>query len=1532
MWYTLFYIRRHIEPRSMIMARDFTPEELEEIRKSAEFEKYVNAQGSNQESQTLLNNYIQQYGEQLEIQFNTSDIIEGKVTSVKDDGDIYRIVLEDGVNRAVFKSPLEENNYIPAVGDNWSLRSSGKHFGAADNLSLRVNGNLVYSKSQNEMDNLDELNRAKTLQVMHNIEVLKEAFAKTAAEFEYDKEGSVKEFIAEKEKLFNSARPIDLEYVEGEISDWMKQDMIPYGGTAVAIPEEMKQMYQKLSVSQKNTSKLDDRQNNNDSTAEVPDLSRLDEAGLTGLTTAELVAMLRDPNYAGGDNEQFRLEVADLFEKYHIGKTANEAEFKAKMRELQERHTLAENKAIENFVSPRTARNLPPISLKLVPGPAPRTETHLEDREVPDLSQLILHMRGRNDSMTVSILQERLDDIRANRPNDTRAIEIYENVINAYRSGAGIDKLNDLIKTEEDAAVAEDIAKEVEYDNAYNVPRPTRKIIVPGPAPRPQPGPNPITLDGVLMRGWNADEWQQLIDGQNTEFLNAIEFMEGVEVTALKAIGKLPDNFGDMTPDERRAVIENLTPVEMAKFNGAMNAASQKILETYPPKFMVFLHRRIGEELKIEEAKKDKDAQTIEMLKEQHSQINEAMIKKLDAYVKGDLVVDQSNIADVYDGASEMFAYLKEQNKDSAVIAKAADEAQKKLDAEIKIYDEANGFDKVSPKDAAAIEKAFEKTSKMADELKPEDYPEIQQMIDGLEFESDEDKKIFTDIVRQEAARRAAVKGFGDKDEDLKAKFAEAFKEAATVNVGSLLTANELLKFDGKTNPKDIDPKVLEANVAQAVENLKSGKKVKIAKNAVMAHAANAVNSAAGWLNRLAHPQKLGNKAPVLKKVYDKISHLDKTCIKRFGPAFTALRSYKKAVGQNMLSQLVNQGARYGINGACMLLGQPGLGAPLYATFYAGQAAFRLYRQYDLEKKANGGKINGWKFLGRHLPEIAQTALITSATLIGGVWGGKAVEALGHALPLDRCLSYAGMAVGGVTSLVKGYRASRKEGNSVWKSLRKSLGNTALSTGTALACGYGIGAGINQLDTGLHSAGLFGEHMTKDITADEYNQHADDTLHYNKEAIASAEDTARYAEMTPEQLNEAGITVDGIDKATAEKMIGLSDEQLAERGIVRSETTAEDPNGVKVIDTPAGISITYPDNFAENAKEIMSLWTKDVPGLLEDNVSALNSIIAETKADLLTQGISREIDPYRILMIAGDCGAQMVNADVDTNMNHVDLQQKYDCNLPQNTLSHMQANGEDMEPCHGKHTVLGSGWCQQHGFSEDEIKAVAEITDADGKIIPEKLTPDVMKTILALDMGTSEHNEVGHVNKAPIHTDGVLERNAAMVDGKYTHAEAGKGQIYTTYANAQGMNIDNIEEKAHFERLDQLSKVEMQQEIPMTTTFDRFWGKIKSVCLLGRAGSNGKSKEQENDIRPIRTDDKAKPSDRIDQNDARVSQTDTAKVDKKDDVQVDKQDGDKSDDTVRDDTSRKKVSSPSPRFIDKSARVRAWKQSQGLNH
>ena len=1103
--------------------------------------------------------------------------------------------------------------------------------------------------------------------------------------------------------------------------------------------------------------------------------------------------------------------MARTFTPEELETIRNSTEFKNYLAEAGEDET---NLALTHYL--QNAQNLSLWEERF--NQAPQSGMRTEEREIPDLSQLVLHIRNRNDSMTASILQERLDDIRINRPNNTRAIEIYENVINAYRSGNNIDRLNDMIKTEEDARIAESIAGEVEYDNAYDVPRSTQKIFVPGPAPQLQPGSrpgsNPITLDGVLMRGWNADEWQQLLDGQNTEFLNAVDFVEGVEITALKAINKLPDNFDDMTPDERRAIIENLSPIEMAKFNGAMNAASQKILETYPPKFMVFLHQRIGEELRTEEAKKDKDAQTIEMLKEQQTQIHEAMIKKLDAYVKGELVVDQTNIADVYDGASEMFAYLKELNKNSAVIAKAADEAQKKLDEEIKVYDENNGFDKVEPKDAKAIEKAFDKTSKMADELKLEDYPEIKQMIDGLEFETDEQKKIFTDIIKEEAARQAAIKGFSSDDDELKNKFTDAYKEAATVQIGALLSTNELLKFEDKKEPKDIDPKVLEANVAQTIADIKNGKKVKIAKNAAMAHAANAVNSAAGWLNRLATRKNsngqtagIGVNAPVLKKIFNKIQHIDKTCIKRFGPAYETLRSYKKAVGQNMISQIVNQGARYGINAACMALGQPGLGAPLYAAFYVGQATWRLHKQYKLEKEqlakeGNGKKLSFWGFMGRHVPEIAQTTLITAATLVGGVWGGKAVEALGHALPLDRCLSYAGMAIGGCTSLIKGFKAARKEGNSVWKSLTKSFGNTALSTGTALACGYGIGAGINTLDTGLHSSGIFGEHMTKDITADEYRQNADDTLHYHKEVLP--------AEIGKEHSD-------------------LSESELNEKGLIKESAQADEEGAYMVRPEIPGYDRTvYADGVHEATDKILHQWYAGHEDLLTERVSAL-----------MNEGHLSKTEAMRCLMQVHDAGAhvpaeQTLYNEHGTHPNHGDPFIEKSTNMK----------------------VFGEGWSQASGISQESVDHLAGMIDENGHI---KVTQEGLNAFRQTDQIVGTHNTVGHVDGSPHFHNSPLGHNSFVDENGVVREGYGKdgNTQWTTYAQSDAVvQVDHHDPvPAQYEKI---SHVEMQQEIPMTTTFDRYWNKVKSVCLLGRTGANGKdkNKEKDKDIRPARTDDK----------------------------------------------------------------------------
>ena len=229
-------------------------------------------------------------------------------------------------------------------------------------------------------------------------------------------------------------------------------------------------------------------QTNSSEIADIPDLSQLVLHMRNNSMTASILEELRneiDPNDARS------LDILNkVIEAYRSGKDID------KLNDLiQTADDAALAEKIAQEVEYDNALNVPRIKKEIVvPGLAkkPRdNNSHIEARTIPDLSRLILHMRGANDSMTEQILQERLDDIRANHPDDKRAIEIYEAVIAAYRTGKDIDKLNDMIKTEADAAIAEDIAQQVEYDNAYDVPRIKKELIVPGPGPQPAPGPHP---------------------------------------------------------------------------------------------------------------------------------------------------------------------------------------------------------------------------------------------------------------------------------------------------------------------------------------------------------------------------------------------------------------------------------------------------------------------------------------------------------------------------------------------------------------------------------------------------------------------------------------------------------------------------------------------------------------------------------------------------------------------------------------------------------------------------------------------------------------------------------------------------------------------------------------------------------------------------------------------------------------------------------------------------------------------------------
>ncbi len=946
--------------------------------------------------------------------------------------------------------------------------------------------------------------------------------------------------------------------------------------------------------------------------------------------------------------------------------------------------------------------------------------------------------------------------------------------------------------------------------------------------------------------GYTSDEWKQLLDGHVDAgaapiFLEAtydsLKMSEGMEITALKEVlgNKFPKNFTKLSLEEKEEKIQelkdNLNASELSKFNVSLIQKAKDLAEVLPPHQLVVMSQDIDKRLEGKDGKEGELAS----LEEQSAVLLEAMYSKLNGYVLGDIIVDGTNVADVYDGAMEMFDYIE--NNLSRLpenvrqdLANKLNAARNRMNETIDNYDRLNGLVNVKEGDEKKLEEAFDDAWEIAKNIDINDkkqnetwFAETGTWLQSLNFENpdaDKKKEIFIETIKATAARNAAVAAYG-KD---KQALVDELKNQLQVVTGTYI--NTLKSTDALANlPEDATDEQRREAVGKALNSNEP-----ISDKGLAAFQAATVNNHVSFLNRLAGKAHLKNRAaPVLSKMYGPIAKIDKACIARFGKSYEVVRTFGKMMARNMGAQALNQALRIGCNTAGLALGVPGLGSQIYAGVYATQAIYRLTRSYIEERKAS--KEKGLKFFGKFLLQKSPEILMTAATTTAIVFGGKIAE-----YGMQKAVRYGMMAFGFATSVIKGARNNRKAGDKWGKAILKSVTNSSLSTGTAVLTGMGLSYGVNLASEHLNnvSLDLWGEHGTRPVRADEYNP---DDASYTKTAV-TGEELNDYKNMTPDQLNENGVIKEPVTNEEAVSLLGRDDASLAEDGIVRSETNASDANGIKIIDEPAKTEVRYLDNATEKAQDILERWTKDVPDLLESNVDAAQSTIEQWNAAHPEQAV----DVHRALLIAGDCGAQMVNAEVDTNLNHVD-----------NSNTPVEVNGN--------HKVFGEGWCNKYGFSSEEIEAVAAITDENGNLIPKNLTPEVMETIAKLDTLVSANNEVGHVDHAPVHHDGVLPRNATVNEaGEMVHAESGKGSVFTTYAGgAAGKEIVNIPEEAHYEKFDQFSKAEQHSFIPFTVTFDKVWTSTKNKFLNVIMGANGKRKNKDEREDPVIPPNPPKP-------------------------------------------------------------------------
>lgn len=603
--------------------------------------------------------------------------------------------------------------------------------------------------------------------------------------------------------------------------------------------------------------------------------------------------------------------------------------------------------------------------------------------------------------------------------------------------------------------------------------------------------------------GFTSDEWQQLINGDNTQFLQQQNFLQGVDIVTLDKMGKLPDNFVDMSPEEKARTTEEikaaLTPEERLQFINEERHAKEAILEVYPPKRLVDTDKWL-----LEAAENTEDAALKAQLESAHETVLATMVKKTEEYANGNIVVDQSNIADVYDGANLMFDHIETQTED-ANVQNNITVSREKLEAEIHIYDETNGFTGLSEDDANLVRKTYEQVLAQSDKAKfpPEQFEEF---FSHLQFtsqdpansiaddkEREEILQLFHDSVRQQAARQTAVKNKGAKKEDLATALNDEIQKAYSVQIGALLINNEMSLHGSEP---DFTQAKAKENVDKALADIAAGKDYTVDQRSMVGQFANYTNDSMGWLNRLG--TKIGKKAPVLGMMYDKVRKFDNTCIERFSPLYGQIKSFGQAIRGNMARQALNQAVRWG----SQLI--PG-GNFVYGSYVAGQAAWRLGSKYKREKeeaKKRGQKFSSLKWLGNHVGEIASSAMLATAAYLPG---GNMILGIGSAV------------VGTGTNLIKSYKASRAKGESRWKALRKSLTSGAASVGTAIASSLLLGKAVEA--TGLDD--FTADYFKKTVPAGEYDP---TDSHYSQSPVTDAAKQQELLGLDNQTLSEQGYT------------------------------------------------------------------------------------------------------------------------------------------------------------------------------------------------------------------------------------------------------------------------------------------------------------------------------------------------------------------------------------------------------------------------
>mgnify|MGYP004465168289 FL=1 len=185
------------------------------------------------------------------------------------------------------------------------------------------------------------------------------------------------------------------------------------------------------------------------------------------------------------------------------------------------------------------------------------------------------------------------------------------------------------------------------------------------------------------------------------------------------------------------------------------------------------------------------------------------------------------------------------------------------------------------------------------------------------------------------------------------------------------------------------------------------------------------------------------------------------------------------------------------------------------------------------------------------------------------------------------------------------------------------------------------------------------------------------------------------------------------------------------------------------------VETQYKEGVSERAQQTVGKWYAGHEDQLQQRVAEIQQYNAEHGTN---------IDPYRYLMAAHDAGAQ----------------------APDNMTLHNQGSPDVLS--HGNHKVLGAGWSQETGISQQEVGNLANSVTADGHV---NISPESISAFQQIDGHINIYNQVGYVDGAPYQNDGVLQSNASQNDAGHFVQDA-KGDRFTTYADGDGVHQQHV--------------------------------------------------------------------------------------------------------------------------------------------